>query len=72
MIVRLEHLRLVQGFRPTPGFCHGKARIWFKRHGFDWNDFRHNGIDSALLLQTGCAMAAALVRTAEEAESNGQ
>lgn len=69
MIVRLEHLRLPRGFNSRPGFCHPRAREWFKRHGFDWNDFRHNGIDSARLLATGDALALALVRAAEAAEA---
>lgn len=68
MIVRLEHLALVRGFSTRPGFCRKGARAWFKRQQLDWDDFRHNGIDSAVLVATGDAFALALVAAAEQAE----
>lgn len=63
--VTLAHLRSIPGFGPKPGFCAAGARQWFERHGLDWGAFRREGIDSAVLLATGDALAAALVRHAE-------
>lgn len=70
MIVRLEHLALVRGFSTRPGFCRKGARAWFKRYGMDWDGFRHDGIDSAVLTATGDAFALALVAAAEQAEES--
>lgn len=64
MIVTLDHLAIVRGFSTRPGFCRRGARQWFAEHGLDWNAFRHEGIDAAVLLATGDPLAEALVKVA--------
>ena len=66
MIIRLEHLAGVEGFNTRPGFCRSGARTWFKRHGLDWSGFRHDGIESDVLLKVGDAFALALVAHARK------
>jgi hypothetical protein len=67
-MVTLEHLSTVRGFSSRPGFCRGKSRAWFKRHGLDWHAFRHGGLPASEFLSTGCALAKALVEHAQEVE----
>lgn len=70
MIVTLEHLRSIPGYGPKPGFCAGKSREFFAAHGLDWAAFRRQGIDAQLLLDTGDALAAALVEWARQCEAD--
>jgi hypothetical protein len=64
LIVKLEHLGAVRGFSSRPGFCRRGARCWFAAHDLDWNAFRHHGIDAAVLIATGDALALAVVDVA--------
>ncbi|WP_275629800.1 hypothetical protein [Pseudomonas sp. 273] len=71
--VTLEHLRSIPGYGKKPGFCAGKAREFFLRHGLDWYAFRHGGLPAELFLATGDALALALVKWAQQCEAaNGQ
>ncbi|MEI7036427.1 hypothetical protein [Fulvimonas yonginensis] len=72
LIVRLEHVRSVPGFGVRPGLCTGGARAWFARYGLDWNAFRRDGIDAAVLEATGDAFALAVVAYAREVEARGR
>lgn len=69
VIVTITHLRGVPGFSPRPGFCAGKSREWFARHGLDWSAFVSAGIAASELEATGDAMALALVAYARETEA---
>lgn len=69
LIVRTEHMRGVTGFSDTPGFCVGKSRLWFQRHGLDWRDFCRNGIDAEVLIATGDGMALAIVEHARKLQA---
>lgn len=71
-IVTLKHLHSIPGYGPKPGFCNGKARDFFKRHGLDWYTFRHHGLPAEQFLATGDALATALVRWAEECKAQEQ
>lgn len=64
LIVKLEHLGAVRGFSTQPGLCRRGARAWFAAHHLDWNAFRHDGIDAAVLTATGDAFALAVVDVA--------
>jgi hypothetical protein len=41
----------------SAGICANGARLFFSRHGLDWNDFLSNGIGSAKLDQIGDPIA---------------
>ena len=69
VMVRLEHLHSVPGFKRGPGFCHPQSRAWCRAHGVDWNEFRHHGIASDVLVASGDPMAIALARHAESVEA---
>lgn len=43
------------------GYCNRGARIWFERHGLDFNLFRKEGLSADVLEATGDAMAMRLV-----------
>ncbi len=72
MKVTVAHLRSVPGFSPKPGFCLGRSREWFKRHGLDWRDFVRNGIDAEKLEATGDGLALALVAHARKEAAHGR
>lgn len=69
MIVTLAHLRSIPGYGPKPGFCASGSRAFFKRHGLDWDAFRHQGVDAEVLTATGDALALALVEWARKVEA---
>lgn len=69
MIVTLAHLRSIPGYGPKPGFCASGSRAFFKRHGLDWDAFRHKGVDAEVLTATGDALALALVEWARKVEA---
>lgn len=71
-VVTLKHLHSIPGYGPKPGFCNGQTREFFKRHGLDWNEFRHHGLPAEQLLATGDALAIALVHWAEECKTQEQ
>lgn len=65
----MSHLRTVPDFGPKPGFCARGGRAWFARHGLDWLAFVRSGIDEEILLDTGDALALALVKHARTVEA---
>lgn len=69
MIIRLEHLAGVRGFSATLGFCRRGARAWLHRHGIDWAQFRHHGVDETVLLAVGDPFALAVVKHAHDMEA---
>lgn len=69
MRIQLHHLTIVRGFSERPGFCRRQARVWFKRHGLDWDTFRKEGMEADTLLATGCALARAVVEQATAYEA---
>ncbi|MBO8388090.1 hypothetical protein ID020_00005, partial [Pseudomonas aeruginosa] len=54
------------------GYCHGRAREFFKRHGLDWMAFLQDGIDADLLIATGDALALKLVEHARREVAHGR
>lgn len=64
VIVRMAHLRGAK-------MCSRGCREFALVHGWDWDDFLENGIDSDILLETGDAMAEHAVAVALE-EDHGQ
>lgn len=74
LIVRLEHLRGVQGVKNKPGFCLASSRAWCEANGIDWRDFTRNGVDAEVLLATGDPLARRLVEHTAKIEGacNGQ
>lgn len=64
MKIRLCHVLTVPGFNKRGGFCRGGGEAWFLRYGFDWADFVLNGIESEILINTGDALAYAVVEWA--------
>jgi hypothetical protein len=45
------------------------VRPWFRRHGFDWQEFLTNGIDADGLRTTGDALIDPVIREAETREA---
>ncbi|WP_339665893.1 hypothetical protein [uncultured Pseudomonas sp.] len=68
MIVTVQHMHSVPTWNGRQGYCHGQARGFFKRHGLNWMDFLHNGIEAETLLATGDALAKHLVDYVRETE----
>lgn len=64
MIITLTHLKSVPIANGRNGYCNKGARPFFERHGLDWNEFRKNGLDEQVFLDTGDAMALRLVEHA--------
>lgn len=62
----MAHLRGIPYFSARPGYCARGTRAWFARHGLDMRTFAREGLDEAVLLATGDALAIALVRWAHE------
>lgn len=62
------HLDMVKPRR----ICVDGAKRWWDRKGLSWNDFIANGIPGQVLLDTGCALAARVVRAAELEAENGR
>nr|WP_078997101.1 hypothetical protein [Lysobacter enzymogenes] len=71
MIVTTKHLFTIPGFSRRSGFCRGKSRAFFQRHGLDWRAFVRDGIASEYLEATGDALALALVKWACDCEMQG-
>ena len=68
----MEHLRSIPGYGPKPGFCAKGARAFFIRYDLDWQQFRHEGLPADNLLQTGDALAVALVEWAKQSTEVAQ
>ena len=46
-------------------YCLAGVRPWFRRHGFDWQDFLAHGIAADRLRATGDALVEPVIRAAE-------
>jgi hypothetical protein len=68
MIVTARHLFTIPGYSTRRGFCRGKSREWFRRHGLDWRAFARDGIDAEILAATGDGLALALIEWAQQCE----
>lgn len=44
--------------------CAKGARAFFNRHGLDWSDFLHNGIDAEILAEINDAMSNKVIEVA--------
>lgn len=70
MRVHIRHARAVLGPNGK-GYCVRGMRQFAERHGLDFDAFAREGIEAQALLNTGDAMAEAIVREAEKEEQNG-
>lgn len=70
LIITLEHLATVPGFKPKPGFCRTGIRTWCAQNGVDWNRLRHHGLPAELLLAIGDPFALAVVEHAKQVEAS--
>ena len=57
MMIRMHHVR-------AAGYCNRGAREFFRRHGFNWQQFVDEGIPEELLIQTGDHIALRVVEVA--------
>ena len=57
MTITLAHAR-------KAGYCNKGMRLWFQAHGFDFRQFRLNGIAADVLIGTGDKQAIRLVEIA--------
>lgn len=64
VIVTMRHVR-------TARLCAAGARMFFKRHNLDWNDFLTNGISSAEVEAIGDPIAMRAVVVAREESDRG-
>jgi hypothetical protein len=46
-------------------YCLAGVRPWFRRHGFDWQEFLDHGIEVSRLHATGDALIEPVIREAE-------
>ena len=53
----------------TARYCLAGVRPWFRRHGFDWQDFLARGIAADRLRATGDALVEPVIRAAERREA---
>lgn len=67
MIITTEHARSIVGPNQK-GYCAKGMRLFAKRYNLDFAKFCRDGIDEQVLLDTGDAMALAVV---EEAHRRG-
>lgn len=49
-----------------PGYCIAKTKEFMQTNGMDWDDFKQNGIDAQVLIDTGDVMAIRLAERAVE------
>ncbi len=63
-IVSMRHIR-------AANLCAGGTRDWFRRQGFDWNDFLQNGITVEKMESTGDPLALRVTAIAREEAANG-
>jgi hypothetical protein len=50
-------------------YCLAGVRPWFRRHGFEWQDFLAHGIEADCLRATGDALVEPVIRIAEIREA---
>lgn len=72
MIVTIQHLHSVPTWTTRQGYCHRQARAFFERQGWDWLAFVQGGIEAQRLLDTGDALAIALVEHARAEVAHGR
>jgi hypothetical protein len=60
--VRVQDLRNAR-------YCLAGVRPWFRRHGFDWQEFLAHGIETHRLRATGDALVEPVIRIAELRET---
>lgn len=53
-------------------YCLAGVRPWFRRHGFDWQDFLTHGIDADHLRATGDVLVEPVIRAAETRAAKAQ
>ncbi len=51
-------------------YCLAGVRPWFRRHGFDWQDFLTDGIDAERLRATNDALVEPVILIAELREAS--
>jgi len=49
----------------TARYCLAGVRPWFRRHGFDWQDFLDHGIDADRLRATNDALVEPVIQVAK-------
>lgn len=54
------------------GYCNRGARAFFAAHGLNWSSFMEQGVDGAVLLETGDEMAVAAVQEAARREGESK
>ena len=59
LIVRAEDIRAAR-------LCFQGARLWFRRHGLDWQAFLAEGLPAEVLAATGDALAMRVIAEAEK------
>lgn len=64
MLITTQHLYSVPDFKGSAGYCAKGSRLWFASHGLSWWDFVAHGLDEAVLIATGDALALRLVEHA--------
>lgn len=69
LIVTMQHIRTIEGFSASPGFCKPGLRAWFDRYDLDLRDFVKNGIPAERLEAVGDAFALATVKWARDCEA---
>jgi len=52
-------------------YCLAGVRPWFRRHGFDWQDFLTHGIEVDRLRATGDALIEPVIAAAERRQAAG-
>ncbi|MBR0568003.1 hypothetical protein J5J83_17920 [Azoarcus sp. L1K30] len=65
VFVTFDHLHSFPGTGVRPGLCHKGARALCERYGMDWAAIvKAGGVSSAVLIETGDALAISLVEHA--------
>mgnify|MGYP005858222029 CR=1 FL=1 len=54
----------------TARYCLAGARPWFKRHGFNWQDFLTHGIAAERLIAADETLSRPVIRAAEAREAS--
>jgi hypothetical protein len=62
-MIRVYHRHLKS---PNLKYCNPGARAWFHRQGLDWAEFVRDGLPEEAFLNTGDAMAIAVVEEARK------
>ena len=60
----VQRLRIIVQDIRSARYCLAGVRVWFRRHGFDWQAFLAEGIDADRLSTTGDALVAPVIAAA--------